>query len=68
MDCLGLWRRIREVSRADFDRTLILVSCRWLTYQCTGEKEAFWGVDHIGQVVEHLELPRKDEPGLRAML
>jgi len=33
-----------------------------------GEKEAFWGVDHIGQVVEHLELPRKDEPGLRAML
>jgi hypothetical protein len=40
----------------------------WLTQWRIGEKEAFWGVDHIGQVVEHLELPRKDEPGLRAML
>ncbi|KAK3691703.1 hypothetical protein LTR37_018496 [Vermiconidia calcicola] len=33
-----------------------------------GEKESFWGVDHMGQVVEHLGLERKDEPGLRAML
>ena len=33
-----------------------------------GDKEAFWGVDHMGQVVEHLGLERKDEPGLRAML
>lgn len=33
-----------------------------------GEEETFWGVDHMGQVVEHLGLERKDEPGLRAML
>ena len=33
-----------------------------------GEKETFWGVDHMGQVVEHLGLDRKEEPGLRAML
>lgn len=33
-----------------------------------GAKEAFWGVDHLGQVVEHLGLDRKGEPGLRAML
>ncbi len=39
-----------------------------LTALCIGEKESFWGVDHIGQVVEHLGLPRKDEPGYRAML
>ena len=34
----------------------------------SGEMETFWGVDHMGQVVEHLGLERKDEPGLRAML
>lgn len=33
-----------------------------------GEKEAFWGVDHLGQVVEFLGLDRGLEPGLRAML
>lgn len=33
-----------------------------------GEKEAFWGVDHLGQVVEFLGLDRGSEPGLRAML
>lgn len=34
----------------------------------SGEKEGFWGVDHLGQVVEHLGLERGQEPGLRAML
>lgn len=33
-----------------------------------GEKEAFWGVDHLGQVVEFLGLDRGLERGLRAML
>ncbi len=33
-----------------------------------GEEESFWGVDHLGQVVEHLGLERRDEPGLRALL
>lgn len=33
-----------------------------------GEKDSFWGVDHMGQVVEHLGLERKDEPGFRALL
>jgi 2-hydroxychromene-2-carboxylate isomerase len=33
-----------------------------------GVKEAFWGIDHLGQVVEHLGLERRDEPGLRALL
>lgn len=33
-----------------------------------GETEEFWGVDHMAQVVEHLGLDRKQEPGLRAML
>lgn len=31
-------------------------------------REVFWGVDHMGQVVEHLGLDRKSESGLRAML
>ncbi len=33
-----------------------------------GKEEMFWGVDHMGLVVEHLGLERRDEPGLRAML
>jgi len=33
-----------------------------------GQTEAFWGVDHLGQVVEHLGLDRKQEPGMRALL
>lgn len=33
-----------------------------------GEKDTFWGVDHMGQVVEHLGLDRKDEPGFRSLL
>lgn len=33
-----------------------------------GDRESFWGVDHLGQVVEHLGLDRKGEQGLRAML
>lgn len=33
-----------------------------------GEREEFWGVDHLGQVVEFLGLDRGLEPGLRAML
>ncbi|KAK5173408.1 uncharacterized protein LTR77_002089 [Saxophila tyrrhenica] len=33
-----------------------------------GRKECFWGVDHLGQVVEHLGLDRGKEAGLRAML
>ena len=33
-----------------------------------GDMEEFWGVDHMGQVVEHLGLERKEEQGLRAML
>lgn len=33
-----------------------------------GEKESYWGVDHMGQVVDFLGLNRGSEPGLRAML
>ena len=33
-----------------------------------GEEECFWGVDHLGQVVEFLGLDRGGEVGLRAML
>ena len=32
-----------------------------------GEKEGFWGFDHLGQVVEHLGLERTGE-GFKAML
>ncbi|OCK77211.1 HCCA isomerase/glutathione S-transferase kappa [Lepidopterella palustris CBS 459.81] len=33
-----------------------------------GEKEGFWGFDHIGQMLDHLGLERPDEGGWRAML
>ncbi len=35
-----------------------------------GETECFWGVDHLGQVIEHLGLrkPEAEEKGWRAML
>lgn len=33
-----------------------------------GEKEGFWGFDHIGQVCDHLELERPKTGGWRAML
>ena len=33
-----------------------------------GEKEGFWGVDHMGQVLEFLGLDRGKESGLRCML
>ena len=32
-----------------------------------GEREGFWGFDHLGQVIDHLGLERTDQ-GLRAML
>ncbi|QIX01294.1 hypothetical protein AMS68_006811 [Peltaster fructicola] len=32
-----------------------------------GESEAFWGFDHLGQVIDHLGLERQGE-GFRAML
>ncbi|KAK5124074.1 hypothetical protein LTR85_002271 [Meristemomyces frigidus] len=32
-----------------------------------GEKAGFWGFDHLGQVIEHLGLERKED-GFRAML
>ncbi|KAF1355078.1 putative 2-hydroxychromene-2-carboxylate isomerase [Delphinella strobiligena] len=33
-----------------------------------GHKESYWGFDHLGQVIEHLGLDRKQAPELRAML
>lgn len=33
-----------------------------------GETDRFWGIDHLGMVVEQLGLDRGQEPGLRAML
>ncbi|KAI9718330.1 MAG: hypothetical protein M1828_006732 [Chrysothrix sp. TS-e1954] len=33
-----------------------------------GQKECFWGFDHIGQVVMHLGLEREKLPGWKAML
>ena len=40
----------------------------FLATNSNGEKEAFWGVDHLGQVVEHLGLNRKEDAGFRPML
>jgi len=33
-----------------------------------GEKEGFWGFDHLGQVVDYLELERPKSRGWKAML
>lgn len=33
-----------------------------------GEKEGFWGFDHLGQVVEFLGLEKPKNGGWRAML
>jgi 2-hydroxychromene-2-carboxylate isomerase len=33
-----------------------------------GEKEAFWGVDHLAQVTEHLELGKPRTGGWKAVL
>lgn len=33
-----------------------------------GEKEGFWGFDHIGQMVDHLGLERPQTGGWKAML
>ncbi|KAL4940676.1 hypothetical protein BDV06DRAFT_18100 [Aspergillus oleicola] len=40
-------------------------------FECTntkGEKEGFWGIDHLGQVVDFLDLDRSLDRGLRAVL
>ncbi|KAL5341299.1 thioredoxin-like protein [Aspergillus crustosus] len=40
-------------------------------FECTnskGEKEGFWGIDHLGQVVDFLELDRSLDRGFRAVL
>ncbi|KAL4754171.1 hypothetical protein BDW72DRAFT_190314 [Aspergillus terricola var. indicus] len=40
-------------------------------FECTNstcEKEGFWGIDHLGQVVEFLGLDRSLDPGFRAVL
>ncbi|KAL2815577.1 thioredoxin-like protein [Aspergillus cavernicola] len=40
-------------------------------FECTntnGEKEGFWGIDHLGQVVDFLELDRSLDRGFRASL
>lgn len=34
----------------------------------TGQKEGFWGVDHLGQVVQFLGLKRPQEGGWKALL
>jgi 2-hydroxychromene-2-carboxylate isomerase len=33
-----------------------------------GVKETFWGVDHLGQVTEHLGLPKPKTGGWKAVL
>ncbi|KAL1302257.1 hypothetical protein AAFC00_002678 [Neodothiora populina] len=33
-----------------------------------GQKECFWGFDHLGQVIEHLGLDRSKAPEFKAML
>ena len=33
-----------------------------------GEKEGFWGFDHIGQMIDHLGLERPQTDGWKAML
>lgn len=40
-------------------------------FECTnskGETEGFWGVDHLGQVADFLELNRASDRGFRALL
>ena len=40
-------------------------------WECTnskGEKESFWGFDHLGQVVEFLGVGKGGQEGMRAML
>jgi 2-hydroxychromene-2-carboxylate isomerase len=40
-------------------------------WECTntdGERESFWGFDHLGQVVDFLGVARGTEGGMRAML
>jgi len=39
----------------------------FITTNAQGEKEGFWGFDHLGQVVDHLGLEREGE-GYKAML
>lgn len=40
----------------------------WFTAtNAKGEVEGFWGIDHLGQVIDHLGLERKGE-GFRAVL
>jgi len=33
-----------------------------------GERETFWGVDHLGQVTEHLGLEKPKSGGWKALL
>lgn len=40
-------------------------------FECTnakGETEGFWGIDHLGQVVDFLGLDRRLDNGFRAVL
>jgi hypothetical protein len=33
-----------------------------------GKTEGYWGFDHLGQVVDHLDLKRPKDGGWKAML
>lgn len=40
-------------------------------FHCTnakGQTEGFWGIDHLGQVAEFLELERQADKGFKSLL
>ncbi|KAK9847576.1 HCCA isomerase/glutathione S-transferase kappa [Penicillium brevicompactum] len=62
---------IKALLSANTDRSFTSGAFGLPWFECTnskGEKEGFWGVDHIGQVADFLDLDRSLDKGFRAAL
>ncbi|KAJ5362511.1 HCCA isomerase/glutathione S-transferase kappa [Penicillium brevicompactum] len=62
---------IKALLSANTDRSFASGAFGLPWFECTnskGEKEGFWGVDHIGQVADFLDLDRSLDKGFRAAL
>ncbi|KAJ5175257.1 uncharacterized protein N7482_001134 [Penicillium canariense] len=62
---------IKEILASNTDRAFTAGAFGIPWFECTnsaGESEGFWGIDHLGQVVDFLWLDRSRDPGFKALL
>ncbi|GIK03584.1 hypothetical protein Aspvir_007656 [Aspergillus viridinutans] len=62
---------VKSLLSANTDRAFKFGAFGLPWFECTnskGETEGFWGIDHLGQVADFLELDRSLDKGFRAVL